>query len=144
MAGVFYFYSVCKAFRPITFFLGELCCILSTDSNSASNFAFYDFCQQLFLLILAIFTYLKAKRRLNGKKENILINVSSCPILSPFLVCEAPFCHKKSKSLFPTVPRRLFFAAQQRIAITWSPNYYKKMQRFTTRKNQKEHGPDVK
>ncbi len=42
------------------------------------------------------------------------------------------------------VPRRLFFAAQQRISITWSPNYYKKMQRFTTRKNQKEHGPDVK
>jgi hypothetical protein len=25
-----------------------------------------------------------------------------------------------------------------------SPNYYKKMQRFTTRKNQKEHEPDVK
>ena len=42
------------------------------------------------------------------------------------------------------VPRRLFFAAQQRIAITWSLNYYKKMQRFTTRKNQEEHGPDVK
>ncbi len=41
------------------------------------------------------------------------------------------------------VPRRLFFAAQQRIAITLSPNYYKKMQRFTTRKNQEEHGPDV-
>ncbi|MFN9983673.1 MAG: hypothetical protein ACK53Y_27355, partial [bacterium] len=42
------------------------------------------------------------------------------------------------------VTRRLFFAAQQRIAITLSPNYYKKMQRFTTRKNQEEHGPDVK
>jgi hypothetical protein len=35
------------------------------------------------------------------------------------------------------VPRRLFFAALQRIAITWKPKYYKK-------KNQKEHGPDVK
>jgi hypothetical protein len=35
------------------------------------------------------------------------------------------------------------FAAQQRIAITLSPNYYKKMQRSTTRKNQEEHGPDV-
>jgi hypothetical protein len=42
------------------------------------------------------------------------------------------------------VARRLFFAAQQRIAITLSPNYYQKMQRFTTRKNQEEHGPDVK
>ena len=37
-----------------------------------------------------------------------------------------------------------FFAAQQRIAITLSPNYYQKMQRFTTRKNQEEHGQDVK
>ncbi len=46
---------------------------------------------------------------------------------------------KTSKS----VPRRLFFAAQQRIAMTLSPNYYKKIQRFTTRKNQEEHGPDV-
>jgi hypothetical protein len=41
------------------------------------------------------------------------------------------------------VPGRLFFAAQQRIAITLSPNYYKKMQRLTTRKNREEHGPDV-
>ena len=40
-------------------------------------------------------------------------------------------------------PRRLFFAAQQRIAITLSPNYYQKMRCFTTRKNQEEHGPDV-
>ncbi len=47
-------------------------------------------------------------------------------------------------SFFTGVPRRLFFAAQQRIAITLSPNYYQKMQRFTTRKNQEEHGPDVK
>ncbi len=29
-------------------------------------------------------------------------------------------------SLFSLVPRRLFFAAQQRIAITLNPNYYKK------------------
>ncbi len=42
------------------------------------------------------------------------------------------------------VPRRLFFAAQQRIAITWSPEYYQKMRCFITRKNQKEHGPDVR
>ncbi len=35
-----------------------------------------------------------------------------------------------------SVPRRLFFAAQQRIAITLSPKYYQKMQRSTTRKNQ--------
>jgi hypothetical protein len=41
------------------------------------------------------------------------------------------------------VPRRLFFAAQQRIAITLSPYYYQNIQRFTTRKNQEEHGPDV-
>jgi hypothetical protein len=41
------------------------------------------------------------------------------------------------------VPRRLFFAAPQRIAITLSPNYYQKNHRFTTRKNQEEHGPDV-
>jgi len=40
--------------------------------------------------------------------------------------------------------RRLFFAAQQRIAITLSPEYYQKMQRSTTRKNQEEHGPEVK
>ena len=38
----------------------------------------------------------------------------------------------------------IFFAAPQRIAITLSPNYYQKMQRSTTRKNQEEHGPDVK
>ena len=37
-----------------------------------------------------------------------------------------------------------FFAAQQRIAITLSPEYYQKMQRSTTRKNQEEHGPEVK
>jgi hypothetical protein len=42
------------------------------------------------------------------------------------------------------VPRRLFFAAQQRIAITLSPEYYQRMQRSTTRKNQEEHGPEVK
>jgi hypothetical protein len=42
------------------------------------------------------------------------------------------------------VPRRLSFAAPQRIAITLSPNYYQKMQRSTTRKNQEEHGPEVK
>ncbi len=42
-----------------------------------------------------------------------------------------------------SVPRRLFFAAQQRKVITLSPNYYQKMQHFTTRKNQEEHGPDV-
>jgi hypothetical protein len=46
--------------------------------------------------------------------------------------------------IYLSVPQRIFFAAQQRIAITLSPNYYKKMQRFTTRKNQEEHGPDVK
>ncbi len=50
--------------------------------------------------------------------------------------------HKNHKIV--NVPRRLCFAAQQRIAITWSPNFYKKMQRFTTRKNQKENRPDVK
>ncbi len=42
-----------------------------------------------------------------------------------------------------SVSGRLFFAAQQRIAITLSPNYYQKMRCFTTRKNQEEHGPDV-
>jgi hypothetical protein len=42
------------------------------------------------------------------------------------------------------VPRRLFFAAPQRIAITLSPKYYQKMQHSITRKNQEEHGPEVK
>ncbi len=41
------------------------------------------------------------------------------------------------------LPRRLFFAAPQRIAITSSPKYYQKNQHFTRRKNQEEHGPDV-
>ncbi len=41
-------------------------------------------------------------------------------------------------------PRRLFFAAPQRIAITSSPKYYQKMQRSITRKNQEEYGPEVK
>ncbi len=50
----------------------------------------------------------------------------------------------KCRFRIPIVPRRLFFAAQLRIAITWSPNYYQKMQRSITRKNQKEYGPDVK
>jgi hypothetical protein len=49
-------------------------------------------------------------------------------------------CHTNSVHC---VPGSLFFAAEQRIAITLSPNYYQKMQRFTTRKNQEEHGPDV-
>jgi hypothetical protein len=40
--------------------------------------------------------------------------------------------------------RRLFFAAQQRIAITLSPEYYQKMQRSITKNNQEEHGPEVK
>jgi hypothetical protein len=42
------------------------------------------------------------------------------------------------------VPGRLFFAAPQRIAITSSPKYYQKMQHSITRKNQEEHGPEVK
>ena len=41
------------------------------------------------------------------------------------------------------VPRRLFFAALQRIAISWKPKYYQKMRCFITRRNQKEHWPDV-
>ncbi len=45
---------------------------------------------------------------------------------------------------YTIVPRRLFFAAPQRIAITSSPKYYQKMQRSITRKNQEEHGPEVK
>ncbi len=36
-----------------------------------------------------------------------------------------------------TVPRRLFFAAPQRIAITSSPNYYQKMQRSTQERIEK-------
>ena len=39
---------------------------------------------------------------------------------------------------------KIMNASQQRIAITSSPNYYQKMQRSTTRKNQEEHGPEVK
>jgi hypothetical protein len=38
-------------------------------------------------------------------------------------------------SSYISVPRRLFFAAQQRIALTWKPKYYKKMRCFITRKN---------
>jgi hypothetical protein len=41
------------------------------------------------------------------------------------------------------VPQRLFFAAQQRIAITWRPKYYQKMRCFIARRNQKEYVPDV-
>ena len=50
----------------------------------------------------------------------------------------------RPKHIYVVVPRRLFFAAPQRIAITLSPNYYQKMQRSITRKNQEEHGPEVK
>ncbi len=46
--------------------------------------------------------------------------------------------------IIESVPWRLFFAALQRIAITWRPKYYKKMRYFITRRNQKEYGPDVK
>jgi hypothetical protein len=38
----------------------------------------------------------------------------------------------QEKCVFGVVPRRLFFAAQQRLAIILSPNYYQKMQCFTT------------
>ena len=56
-----------------------------------------------------------------------------------------PYIHNIGvKIMNASVPRRLFFAAQQRIAITSSPNYYQKMQRSTMRKNQEEHGPEVK
>jgi hypothetical protein len=51
--------------------------------------------------------------------------------------------HTRLVLIYTSVLRRLFFAAPQRIAITLSPNYYQKMQRSTTRKNQEEHGPDV-
>ena len=47
------------------------------------------------------------------------------------------------KKVKEPVPPRLFFAAPQRIAITLIPIYYQKKQRFTTRKNEEEHGPDV-
>ncbi len=57
------------------------------------------------------------------------------------LATKEPHAGKNATLLF--VPRRLFFAAPQRIAITLSPKYYQKMQRSTTRKNQEEHGPDV-
>jgi hypothetical protein len=50
----------------------------------------------------------------------------------------------KNNILQISVLRRLFFAAPQRIAITSSPKYYQKMQRSITRKNQEEHGPEVK
>jgi hypothetical protein len=36
-----------------------------------------------------------------------------------------------------TVLRRLFFAAQQRIAVTLSPNYYKKIQRFNEKESRR-------
>ena len=56
----------------------------------------------------------------------------------------APFGRARTFWKGAPVPRRLFFAAPQRIAITLSPNYYQKMQRSITRKNQEEHGPEVK
>jgi hypothetical protein len=49
---------------------------------------------------------------------------------------------RKSADFIDIVPRRLFFGGPQKIAITSSPNYYQKKQRFTMRKNQEEHGPD--
>ncbi len=47
-----------------------------------------------------------------------------------------PFLAKCQKVI---VPRRLFFAAQQRIAITWRPKYYKKMRCFITREGIKKN-----
>ncbi len=63
-----------------------------------------------------------------------------CTLITEVFVNTVHYCIQK---MYLTVPRRLFFAALQRIAITSSPNYYQKMRCFTTRKNQEEHGPDV-
>ncbi len=41
------------------------------------------------------------------------------------------------------VPRRLFFATQQRIAITWKPKWHQKIRSFKRRKYQQKKGPDV-
>jgi len=77
--------------------------------------------------------------------ENGIITeyTEKCPSLvyAYSLACGTYYTVHSEMKVF--VPRRLFFAAPQRIAITLSPIYYQKKQRFTTRKNQEEHGPDV-
>ncbi len=60
------------------------------------------------------------------------------------VIIGAAFLHFHDYCGTDIVPRRLFFAAQQRIAMTLSPEYYQKMQRSTTGKNQEQHGPEVK
>ncbi len=91
----------------------------------------------------------------NIGQELIIKKISSCPIKtigkvvsistlvwSTFSVGQFQLIrHMRGRGV---VPRRLFFGAQQRIAITWRPKYYKKKRCFITRKNQKEYGPDVK
>jgi hypothetical protein len=53
--------------------------------------------------------------------------------------------HKKfpsytNVSLFPTVPRRLFFATQQRIAISWRLKKYQKIRCSKRRNISKKNG----
>ena len=52
-------------------------------------------------------------------------------------------CYSVPTNGFPAVPRKLFFAAQQWIAIAQSPKLHQKNQLYILRKNQEEHGPDV-
>ncbi len=78
-----------------------------------------------------------------GLLEELIPHGNSSLMWNLYFISLFIFIWKTGVENNTSVPRRLFFAAQQRIAITSSPNYYKKMQRFTRRKNQEEHGPDV-
>ncbi len=83
------FVTVCNSFR---LFLDELFCIFSTDSNSASNFAFSDthcdlFWQtKYFQLILALFANFRPQRGRNGskKQKTYFLNMSQSPIYIHF------------------------------------------------------------
>ncbi len=61
-------------------------------------------CGEIFWLLLALFANFKAKIGRKGSKNEKCIwkNVSHNPIFNLSPVWEAPFCQKKSKSLYPS------------------------------------------
>ena len=83
------------------------------------------------LFVEAVRVLVEAVRVLQSL-ANKSIPIRSCEVSSDRLFC-----------FHQVVPRRLFFAALQRIAISWKPKYYQKMRCFITRKNQQDW-PDVK
>ncbi len=104
--GVLAFITLCKSFQPIIF-LGKFFCFFSTDSNSASKFAFYDthieYLQKKFRGGESYYHFLPtlewSSDKIAQKTNDIFYK---CVLKFNFASISASFCQSRSKSLYPT------------------------------------------